>query len=44
MTILDELAQLARNRVEQSKKNKSLEQIKAEVSEMPVKTFEFEKL
>ncbi len=43
MTILDELAQLARNRVEQSKKNKSLEQIKAEVSEMPVKTFEFEK-
>ena len=43
MTILDELAQLAEKRVEQSKKNISPEQIKAEASALPVKGFEFEK-
>ena len=43
MTILDELAEYAKERVEEAKKNKSLDEIKKEAMELPKGNFEFEK-
>ena len=43
MTILDELAETARKRVEEAKKNISLEEIKAKALSLPKGNFEFEK-
>lgn len=43
MTILDELAEYARERVRQAKEIKSLEEVKAEALSLPVGNFEFEK-
>lgn len=43
MTILDELADYARVRVEEAKKRKSAEQVKAEALALPKGEFEFEK-
>ena len=43
MNILEQLAEHARFRVEENKKNKSLEEIKAEALSLPKGAFEFEK-
>ena len=43
MTILDELAEYARQRVAEAKLEKSLEQVKAEAEALPRGNFEFEK-
>ena len=43
MNILEQLAEHARFRVEENKKNKSLEEIKAEALTLPKGAFEFEK-
>ncbi len=43
MTILDELAELSRNRVREDKQNKPLDQLKKEVLAMPAMDFRFEK-
>ena len=43
MTILDTLADLARQRVEKSKKQLSLEELKTQAFAMPKKSFEFER-
>ena len=43
MTILDELAETARKRVEEAKKNISLQELKAKALSLPKGNFEFEK-
>lgn len=43
MTILDELAETARKRVDEAKKNISLEEMKAKAKSLPKGDFEFEK-